>query len=380
VATDPAPQTFAAQTFAAQADATVGGASGPQVIRVLRSCSSCGFTGIYRTPATADYHHKRHSCAKHLAVQLRRLHRADSALRRDCAHRTARHRHGTRVAYVRDRCRCTACRAANAAASARARKSRVLGHPGDLVDAAAVRFRLHRMREAGVGIQRIAALSGIAPSHIRQLLTVRPDGTPAVARVRRRTAERFPALVDAQSVVSSRAQVAALGTARRLQALHAIGWSTTELAARLDVTTQGLRRTMTRTRVTVGTRNAVAALYEELWNVRPDSCDAAAAAPAKAARDQAQHRGWLPPLAWDDIDRDPQAPRPSGDPQQVDEIAVERALARDGISLGDLTSAEQAVVIGELTRRGKSLTDIADALTTTTRTVSRRRAAIRTAS
>jgi DNA-binding NarL/FixJ family response regulator len=64
----------------------------------------------------------------------------------------------------------------------------------------------------------------------------------------------------------------------------------------------------------------------------------------------------------------------------VDEIAVERALARDGISLADLTSAEQGVVIRELTRRGKSLTDIADALTTTTRTVSRRRAALRTAS
>lgn len=182
------------------------------------------------------------------------------------------------------------------------------------------------------------------------------------------------------SVVSRRAQVGALGTIRRLQALHAIGWSTAQLAARLNRTPQDVRRTMTRTQVTVGTRNAVALLYEELWDVRPDLSDATAAASARATRDQARRRGWLPPMAWDDIDRDRQAPRPSGSAQQVDEIAVERALARDGISLADLTPAEQAVVIRELTRRGKSLSDIADALTTTTRTVSRRRAALGAAS
>jgi hypothetical protein len=37
--------------------------------------------------------------------------------KRNCAHHGQPHRHGTRVAYVKDRCRCPACTAANTAAS-----------------------------------------------------------------------------------------------------------------------------------------------------------------------------------------------------------------------------------------------------------------------
>lgn len=59
-----------------------------------------------------------------------------------------------------------------------------------------------------------------------------------------------------------------------------------------------------------------------------------------------------------------------------DEIAVERAVAGDGIRLEHLTAAEQAEVVRRLTERGKSIRDIATQLATTTRTVSRRRLAI----
>jgi hypothetical protein len=223
-------------------------------------------------------------------------------------------------------------------------------------------------------------LSAVAPSHIRELLTVRPDGQPAVNRVRRGTAARIARTTVAAADPSIRAQVPARGTVRRLQALHAVGWSTSQLAARLGRNPQILRRTMAGERVTVGTQSAVSALYEQLWDARPDVFGGPARVIAESARAESRRRGWAPPLAWDDIDADREPPSAPPDPRHVDEIAVERALARDGITLGDLNSAEQAIVISALSGRGHSLSDIADALTTTARTVSRRRAALRAAS
>ena len=57
----------------------------------------------------------------------------------------------------------------------------------------------------------------------------------------------------------------------------------------------------------------------------------------------------------------------------LDEIALELALAGDGVRLEHLTPAEQHEVIRRLTERGQSIRDIADQLATTKRTVSRRR-------
>ena len=92
----------------------------------------------------------------------------------------------------------------------------------------------------------------------------------------------------------------------------------------------------------------------------------------------AAQNGWLPPLAWDDIDTDPD-PDPglpdqlSADVDDLDEIAIERAVIGDGIRLEQLTPAEQEEVVRRLTERGKSIRHIAGQLGTTKRTVSRRR-------
>lgn len=66
----------------------------------------------------------------------------------------------------------------------------------------------------------------------------------------------------------------------------------------------------------------------------------------------------------------------SPDFHDVDEIAIERALAGDGIALAQLTQAEQLEVVRQLTEQGESIADIAARLATSTATVSRRRAAL----
>ncbi|TQN43707.1 hypothetical protein FHU33_3169 [Blastococcus colisei] len=67
---------------------------------------------------------------------------------------------------------------------------------------------------------------------------------------------------------------------------------------------------------------------------------------------------------------------PSGD---LDEIAIERALAGDGVRLEHLTPTEQDEVVRRLTEHGKSIRDIAQQLATTKRTISRRPASINAA-
>ena len=89
-------------------------------MRVSRTCLACGYTADYASAPLADAHHRRHSCAKHrrdLEQATRRTKRLQPRLTRKCSHPQARHRHGTRTAYVKDRCRCTDCTAANTAAS-----------------------------------------------------------------------------------------------------------------------------------------------------------------------------------------------------------------------------------------------------------------------
>jgi DNA-binding NarL/FixJ family response regulator len=66
----------------------------------------------------------------------------------------------------------------------------------------------------------------------------------------------------------------------------------------------------------------------------------------------------------------------SPDFDDVDEIAVERALVGDGVALAQLTQAEQLEVVRRLTEQGESIADIAARLATSTATVSRRRAAL----
>lgn len=100
--------------------------------------------------------------------------------------------------------------------------------------------------------------------------------------------------------------------------------------------------------------------------------------PADLARVYTASRGWAAPLGWDNIDADlhPQsgaAPSTLVSACPLGEVAVERAVAGDGIHLDDFSLPEQAEVVHRRTDRGRSIREIADLLATTTRTVSRRR-------
>jgi hypothetical protein len=95
---------------------------------------------------------------------------------------------------------------------------------------------------------------------------------------------------------------------RRLQALISIGWAPELLAAELGRRPSSLQCSITGQSVTTRTARDVAALYERPWNTKPPQATSKQRAAFDAARTHAAAQGWLPPLAWDDIDTDPTPP------------------------------------------------------------------------
>ena len=351
-----------------------------------RTCSACGYRHTYASHATADVHFPRHSCAKQrqrFEAARRRAQRAAGGPRRDCEHPGRPHRHGTRTAYVKDQCRCRRCMDANTAASRNSARARTFGRWQPYIDAAPIREHIAHLREYHLGMTRIAKLAHTSVSHIRQLVGTTADGRPTTLRVRPSTAARILAIQPSPATVAPSARVDGTGTRRRLQALVAIGFPLPFLAGQLGRTHANLARTLRRASVYASTAQLVNALYERLWDTTPPHATKAQRAASAHARAHAQRHRWRPPLGWDDIDTDPEADPDRGpDPdtaaaaaEDIDEIAVDRAVAGDHVRLDDLTPAEQAEAVRRLTERGKSIREIADQLATTTRTVSRRRTA-----
>ncbi len=170
---------------------------------------------------------------------------------------------------------------------------------------------------------------------------------------KRRRHGRQPALV-----------VSSLGTARRLQALAAIGWSVIALADQLGYHRSGVANLQVRRRAQIlrSTADRVAEVYERL---------SMTLGPADVrTRKRAARLGWAPPLAWDDIDS------PTGRAAgvvldlAVDEVAVMRAMEGDraGIRLSRTDSQE---AIRRLRGMGVSTAEIARRVGVSHRTVDR---------
>lgn len=101
------------------------------------------------------------------------------------------------------------------------------------------------------------------------------------------------------------------GITRRLEALAAIGWSTSMLAPHLGITQQSVSDLRsTRKYAITATAARVRAVYDALWDKPPPDSPASA-----RARLIATKRGWALPMQWDDDlidDPDGQPQNPTG--------------------------------------------------------------------
>ena len=297
---------------------------------------------------------------------------------RDCQHTQVHHEHGTRAAYVLDRCGCQPCTSANADSERRRTTGIVYGDPSGLIDAGPTRRHVQELRDAGLSLVRIAALSGVGQGTVNALVYGVPvRHQPPPVQVRSDTARRLLSVQFDPNDVAPGRRVDATGTHRRLQALATLGWSIPALAVRANLTTRTLRRALTNPTVTARTARTIAALYDHLHATPAPRRTAHERAAAKKAAARARTAGWAPPQAWDDIDND--LPVTADEPTVdtiVDDVAVERAMSGQPVPL---TPAERREAVARLTRRGLSARRIAELLHTTSRTIVRVRGANRAA-
>ena len=128
-----------------------------------------------------------------------------------------------------------------------------------------------------------------------------------------------------------------VGIQRRLQALSRIGWSMRAAAPVIGVRVDSLkaiRKAEHRDFIRRDVAEKVAAAYETM------SMQVQGGRGATRARNDAMRNGWLPPLAWDDIDDPDERPTAVTElhprslafhAQPVDEIVVARLMAGDDV-------------------------------------------------
>lgn len=334
-----------------------------------RTCPDCGYTTPLTSAAHAAHHLNRHSCAQQrerdrraAAVAARK---ASSGEKRPCHHKNVRHEHGTRNAYVLDKCRCRPCRDATAAYHRDVERQKAYQRWEPYVDAEPARAHVLDLMRQGMGWKRICAAAGVSNGGMTKLLygKRRPDGsrTPS-KRIRPETADR---LLAVRLDLADGSTVPAIGAQRRIQGLVAIGWSQAKLAKRLGWTGANLGQVVhQRDTVTVETHRAIVALYEALWNTMPPEGNQRDRIAASRARRIAKNYGWVSPLAWDDDQIDDPLAWPAEvqeefyDVDEVDEIAIERFIGGD-LEWNRLTRDERIEAAIRMDRRGHSRNDIA---------------------
>lgn len=160
------------------------------------------------------------------------------------------------------------------------------------VDAAPAARRIAGLRAAGLGVQRIAELAGVAVDTVwrvavGQTLRLRPWTANAILAVENGTA-------------AGGAYIDATGTRRCVQALVALGWSLKLIADRAGVDPASLRGILTNRSVRAATAEAIAGAYDAMWDARPPQATPDERRTAARARKRARAGGWALPMEWDD--------------------------------------------------------------------------------
>jgi len=232
------------------------------------------------------------------------------------------------------------------------------------VDAAPARAHVQTLLAGGASRRAVAQKAGITPTVITRLLT-------GQAHLQRETAAAILAVTPAHILDRDGHEdfVPAIGARRRIQALQAIGHTSTVIAAHAGPGTTAaiIHNVAKHPGQWISRRNhdRVVVAYSALWDK-----------PGTSLRVKAQvaRLGYAPPMAWDDVD-DPHA-RPQhdlSDPAEldVDEVAVERRAAGDHTIV--LTRDERLLAVQHLHATGLNDQQIADRIGYAVRTVLRDR-------
>lgn len=205
----------------------------------------------------------------------------------------------TSTCRIRHACGCQPCRSASRQRERQRRRAIAYGrYVSPFVDAEPIRRHILDQQAAGLAPRRLAAAAAIDPAAIRRIASGRRS------RVRRTTAGAILAVRACDYDVADGSRVDAVGVRRRLQALVAAGWTTEQLAAALPADQRRVRRLLHAEAVTAATARQVRAVLDDRWHRPPPCRTEADLTRSERAKRYAHEQGWVPALAWDDIDTD----------------------------------------------------------------------------
>lgn len=199
--------------------------------------------------------------------------------------------HGSTAIAIGRRCPCPKCRPVISAYRKRVYRLQGYGQWQPYTDATPTREHLLYLHNEGVSYLQIAEQTGLSDNTIRRI------AHQAVNRVRPETAN----IILALTVDDMRRKVLpATGSARRLQALVAIGWPFTSIAPHIRVDPRGITRVIHQPYIFRTTAEAIVTVYKQLKNQRPEDHGVSLIG-AQKSRALANRRGWPDPLWWEDM-------------------------------------------------------------------------------
>jgi transcriptional regulator with XRE-family HTH domain len=210
--------------------------------------------------------------------------------------------HGTPTGRKYHGCPCLDCYEA-AAAYENTRYKRIgYGTWRPFVDAAPARAHIEALHAQGMTWELIAKQAGMYVEELRRLRM--PLGSkPRTERIRPEREALLLSLRFAVEPPAPKACVPSVGTARRLQALRAIGWPVRELAARSGVSRQAVSAALRQDLVQAATHARIVELYDDLHDQDPRRWGIDVVAVDRAVR-AARRRKWLAPNSWLGVDMD----------------------------------------------------------------------------
>ncbi|MFF2773382.1 hypothetical protein ACFVU3_00600 [Streptomyces sp. NPDC058052] len=230
--------------------------------------------------------------------------------------------HGSPTWVFTKKCRCEICRAAKNAYQRQVYRLRGYGTWQPYIDATPTYRHLNALHDAGISYSQIAEQSGLHDGHVRQIASGQSK------QVRRET----EATVLALTVEGMQRKVLPVtGSARRLQALVAIGWPFTTLATYIGQNPRGISRINYQPYIFRSTADAIVATYAQLRDETPEDHGVSLVG-AQKSRALARRRGWPDPVWWEDYGHI--------DDPEFDPAAAEQGLSRN--ELGDLRREEIA--------------------------------------
>ena len=243
------------------------------------------------------------------------------------------HTHGTNLTcYITHKCKCDEC--VRAAALYRRRRALRLADPDAapaFVPTEQVAMHLARLIDAGATIAGIATAAAVPRSLLER---VRDNRTWGKRGTRFDTATRILQLDPEESpAVTEALLVPSLGLQRRVQALMVDGWPLRTIAQAAGLDYNSLRTSLYRPRVRLGTVRRVDAIYQHPRKLLVERAEAVSDAERARTRRFARRRGYLPALAWDNVDRDRDPQTPPQDDVDVDDVAVDLAARGHTVSL-----------------------------------------------